>query len=139
MPKRKSPTKLSKSQNKRVTHNLLLRSIVENLDSALDRGDLTEQQHEKSMAWWWGVYPLLIGLSVSEVINILNAAKSKGGLAKQYEKIISSMSWKEKIEFMKIGMEEMQKSLNKKMKELVLIVRLLETTPKLISFIIMVV
>lgn len=116
------------------------KTLTENLfNKVLD--DLSNGENaEKSAKNWWKAHKVeLVGLGIAEVLAIFNAAKKKKGLIEQYDALVASMSWKEKVEFLRLGVNQMKKANSKKIRTAALINSIIETTPKIIGIIAMVI
>ena len=90
---------------------------------------ITEQE---TVNWWKENRELLVGLSISEVATILRNARNRKNLAKQYDVIVASMSWNERIEFLQKGIDELKYSNSNKIRQAVLIARVVEIGIKLL-------
>ena len=76
--------------------------------------------------WWQENRVLLVGLAISEVATILRNANNRKNLSKQYDALVASMSWKERLEFLKGGIEELKRSNSAKIREAVLVAKVIE-------------
>ena len=90
-------------------------------------------------AWWKNHKKEIIGLSIAEAISIFNAAKKRATLAEKYDELVLSMNWKEKVEFLQLGVKQLKNANSKKLRTMALLGALIEASPKIISIVLMVV
>lgn len=107
------------------------------LDELANQGSVSME--DNAYFWWQDNKTEIIGLSVAEAISIFNAAKKRKDLSSKYDELVASMSWKEKIEFLSVGLKQLKNSNSKKLRTMALIGALVEAAPKIISVILMVV
>ena len=125
------PSLLAEARAKTLTENLFNKV----LDELKDGGSASKVGAD----WWKKNKVELVGLGIAEVTSLLNAAKKKEGLAEKYDELVASMSWKEKVQFLQLGVNQLKKANNKKLRTAALISKLIEASPKVISIILMVV
>jgi len=94
---------------------------------------------ENAKLWWETNKLALIGLSIVEIATIIRNAQNRKELSKRYDELVASMSWSERIEFLKIGIEELKLSNSKKIRTATIIVSLIELAPKVLPIILAVV
>ncbi len=125
------PSLLVKARAKTITSRLFDKV----LDELAEGGTGIDSAHE-----WWDIHRTeLMGLSIAEAINIFNNAKKKKNLAAKYDELVTAMSWKEKIEFLEVGVDELRNANSKKLRTMALVWAVLRTSPKIISVIMAVV
>ncbi|MHA2215727.1 MAG: hypothetical protein ACXACY_07320 [Candidatus Hodarchaeales archaeon] len=130
---------------KTITQNLI-NKIMENLETDDISNGLTPSQKLsyvssvkiKAIDWWDEHGDELIGLSIAEVSTIFRNAKNKKELTKIYDKLVTSMTWKERLEFLRGGVRELQVSNSKKIRTAQLIGQIIELSPKILAIILMV-
>jgi len=124
-------SELAESNLKLITGKLI-NDIISNLN--------TKNGTEKVASDWWKSNKIaLIGLGIAEVTTIIRNAKSRKELSKRYDELVASMSWKERIEFLKGGINELKESNSKKIKTITIIASLIELAPKILPIIMMVI
>lgn len=124
--------------------NLLLDARGKNLTENLFNKVLKELENggtaQAGAAGWWSDHKAeLVGLALVEVIDIFRTAQNKKSLAAKYEELVASMTWKEKINFLKQGVDTLKTANNKKLRSMALIGGLVEASPKIISLVLMVI
>lgn len=87
--------------------------------------------------WWEQHKAELIGIAVIEVIRLFNATKNKLTLMKEYDRLVASMSWKEKMEFLRGGIEELKVSNNNKIRTIAFLNTLMDIAPKVAVILLM--
>ena len=122
---------LSETRNKTVTDKLI-RDIQVAIIADKDIPNLTAKNAHD---FWEKNKDLIIGLSVDELKKILRSARNKQSLMKQYEQVVSAMSWRERIEFMKKAEQELVKAKNRKFNTAVFVSRLMEISLKVLPIV----
>lgn len=113
------------------------KTITEDLIDEIIGGLVAGKGHPKDQArqWWKGHKEELIGLSIAEFMAITRNIQNKKDLVARYDELVSSMNWPERIEFLKLGVEQMRRSNRKKIRQAYILGRLVELTPKVLSVI----
>lgn len=125
-------SEFAEARTKTITENLI-NSVLDNLrDEGLDGTKRTAYD------WWRRHKVELIGLSIAEVSAILRNARDKKQLVKKYDELVASMSWKERLEFLKGGLSQLRRSNSKKIRTATIIATILEIAPKVLPIILMV-
>jgi len=95
---------------------------------------------EKSAADFWQDNKVaLIGLGVAELTTILRNAADRTTLLARYNELVKSMTWAERIIFLKGAKEELQKVNSEKIKTAIIISSLVQLAPKILPIILAVV
>ena len=105
-------SELSEAVFKNVTGKLI-DNIVNNTPDS--------KYSETAKTWWEENKATLIGLSIAELVAILKNAADKKELSKRYDELVASMTWAERIEFLKGGVDELKESNSKKIRTVTII------------------
>lgn len=111
------------------------KTITNELIDGVINGLVAGKTHPKNLArqWWREHKEELVGLSVAEFVAVTKNINSKKDLVARYDELVSSMTWPERIEFLRLGVEQMRKSNKKKIRQAYVLGRLAELTPKVLS------
>lgn len=120
-------SEFAEARAKTITNNL-----IDNIFMGLDSGNSAEAEAAK---WWEDHREELIGLSIAEFVAITNGIKKKKDLVARYDELVAGMNWPERIEFLRLGVEQMRRSNRKKIRQAYILGRLVELTPKVLSVI----
>ena len=119
---------LSNTKNKTVTSRLIDEIKIGNIQN---REGINNFILMHANNWWDTHKAEIVGMSVQELVVLLKSVEDKDKLMEKYDAIVKSMTWEEKIKFLKLNKEGLRRANNRKFKEIALIVSLLELSAKI--------
>lgn len=122
---------LKTATTQKVTKTLI-DTIIESLENDTS---INSSLRDSAIEWWKKHSVTIVGLGVKEVKKVLQEAKSRKKLVDRYDKLVRSMSWPERIDFLKAGIDEIKIAKDKKAREAALIMQILSTSIKLLPVI----
>lgn len=97
-------------------------------------------ESDEVAAEWWEKHKIeLVGLTTSEVISTFNASQRKKDLAKKYEELVQTLTWKEKVALMRSTAKDLRKANSEKLRQAALIDALIDATPRIIVAILLII
>ena len=87
---------LNKTNNKIVTEHLINKIQL----GVISDRDIPNYNVKRTTDFWEQNKHLIIGMSVEELTKILRSTKEQKSLMKQYDSVVASMSWQERIDFL---------------------------------------
>ena len=90
---------------------------------------------DEAIEWFKENENLLIGLSNEDTKNILRDSVNEKAMMGHYDAIVAEMTWKERIEFLELGIEQMKQSTNRKIRTLLFIRKVEKISRKLLPII----
>ena len=79
---------------------------------------------------------IINGLQISDVQKLFRSSESRTKLSSEYDKIVKSMNFKEKMQFLSQGIQQLELAENNKIKQLVLIDAIIRTSAKALLLIV---
>lgn len=122
---------LFNTKNKNITDKLI-RDIQ--LAIIADK-DIPNLNAKKAGDFWEENKKLIINLTVEELKKILRSARNEKSLLKQYECVIATMDWYERIVLLVKAKEELIQANNKKFNTIIFISNLMELSNKILPII----
>lgn len=122
---------LNKTNNKIVTEHLINKIQL----GVISDRDIPNYNVKRTTDFWEQNKHLIIGMSVEELTKILRSTKEQKSLMKQYDSVVASMSWQERIDFLRLAKEDLIAAKNKKYNTTVFITNLMEISLKVLPIV----